>query len=904
MSLLDVLKYRWRVLKNPRAHELETGEELDFHVHLEAMQREHAGDGRISSAEATREARRKLGNATYYREETRRASGLQFFDTIAQDTRFAFRTLRSAPTFTAVAIVTLAIGIGANTAMFSAIDALLLRPLPFREPSRLMAVSLTGTPVGRGGVARDDLVWSYLKFQVFRDAQTVFSDLALWRESMFTVRSTGDALRVHGEFVDSHYFPTLGAQAALGRGFTPDDDRQLGGSHLVILSQELWRAAFNGETSALGKILDVDGDTYTVLGVAPAGFKGLSGESAFWIPIASMRPEWHVADDPWAQNFFAIARLKDGVTPEHATSIVAGIGRRIDIAQPDTRGTATPTRFGATARLLDATRVDVQARRILLILFGAVGLVLLIACANVANLFLVRANARRREIAVRLAIGAVRWRVIRQLLVESVILALLGGVASLGVAWIGTRMIASLHPGSALRSQTVSGVRIVEFVDIHLNVEAFLFAAGVAIATGMAFGIAPALKATRPSLTESLREDGSAQRAALRRFSSRDALTVAQLALAVVLLASSGLLMRSLEHLLQINPGFDSDHVLTFQINRAPAWSRDSISKFYDVALARLAAVPGVAGVAVVDCPPFSTCSRAPIVFHDRPPVAHGAEPVVGVHWITPSWPSVVRVPLIRGRYMMRTDDLDRQKVVLINVAAARAFWPNSDPIGKTVSVGGPDTATVVGIVGDVLYESMIEPAKPDVYVSYYQVPFTYRMMVFVKTKVPPTSIAADVKRALAEVAPGFPAYDFRPLTDQFDLSTSDVRVSALLISLFAMVALGLAIVGTYGVISYSVAQRTREIGVRIALGATTTNITRLVVGHGVVLAAIGGAFGLAGALALTRLLRSLLFGVQTTDPLTLAGIAIVLALAALAASWIPARRAAGIPVVRALRGG
>jgi predicted permease len=372
----------------------------------------------------------------------------------------------------------------------------------------------------------------------------------------------------------------------------------------------------------------------------------------------------------------------------------------------------------------------------------------------------------------------------------------------------------------------------------------------------------------------------------------------------VILLAASGLLMRSLRHALDVRVGFDPDHILAMNVNRAPKWSRDSIRKFYDVALDRLAKVSGVSEVAIADCPPLAFCARAPIVLHDRPPVPAGTEPSVGIHWITPSWPSVAKVPLLRGRLFTRDDDLGRPRVVLINSAAARAFWPNVDPIGKTVSVGGTDTATVVGVVGDVLYGSIGEPANPDVYVSYYQVPFTYRMMLFVKTRVPPMSVAPAVRRALAEVAPGFPAYHFHPLTENVSVVTSDLRVSALLISLFAFVALGLAVLGTYGVISYAVAQRTREIGIRMALGAAPSNVTRLVVGQGAALAGVGGAFGLLGALVFTRFLRSLLFDVDPSDPVTLVAIAVVLAVAALAASWIPARRAAGIPVVRALRGG
>jgi putative ABC transport system permease protein len=899
MSLLDVLRYRWRVLTHPRQHEQEVGEEMDFHVHLETMQREHAARGTLSRAEARYAARRRFGNVTHYQEEARRASGLETLDTLLQDARFALRTFRGAPMFTTVAVLTLAIGIGANTAMFSAIDTLLLRPLPFREPDRLMAVSLTRT-VGQSGPTRDDLSWSYLKFEVLRNAQSVFVDAALWRASMFTARATDEALRVNGEYVDSHYLPALGIQPILGRTFTAAEDRDFGGARVVILSYQLWQQLFNAESTVLGRTLDVDGIPYTVVGVAPSTFRGLSGESTLWMPIASMPVGWHVPD-PWSHNYYAVARLAPGVPAERAMAVVAALGRRIDATYPDKNRAA---RWGATTRPLDAARVDGRVRRTLFILFGAVGLVLLIACANVANLFLVRASARRREIAVRLAIGAGRWRLVRQLLVESVLLSLSGGVASLAVAWAGAKALSTLQPASALRSENVSGLGLVNFSAIQLNATAFLFTAAVAAATGILFGLVPALQATRPALSEALKDDGAAQSIRVRGLISRNVLTVVEIALCVVLLAGSGLMMRSLDRLLSVPTGFDGNHVLTLQVNRAPSWSRDSIIKFYDVALERLARVPGVADVAMADCPPLWACSGSSIVFHDRAASAPGADKGAGTHWITPGWLSLVHVPLIRGRMFTRDDIVGRRRAVLVSEAAARAFWPGQDPLGRALSVLDADTAYVVGVVGDVLYGSMELPPQPEVYVSYYQVPFSYRMMFFLKTRVDPASVGMAARRALNEVAPGFPVYDIRPLDGQVEAATAYARVSTVLLGIFAVLALALATMGTYGVISFAVAQRTREIGVRIALGATSGDVARLVVGQGIVLAAVGAVFGLAGAFGLTRLLRSLLYGVEPTDPMTLGGIVVILVLSVLAASWLPARRAAGTPVVDALRGG
>ena len=900
MSLLDVLRYRWRVLTHPRQHEQEVAEELDFHVNLETMQREHVARDDHSREDARYAARRRFGNVTYYQEEMRRTSGLEAFDTLLQDARFALRTFRGAPLFTVVAVLTLAIGIGANTAMFSAIDTLLLRPLPFREPQQLMAVSLTRAE-DRDSRARDDLVWSYAKFEVLKGAQNVFADLSLWRPSQFTARASDEALRVQGEFVDSHYLPTLGIQPILGRTFARAEDGDFGGAHVVVVSYQLWQQMFNAESTALGRTLDVDGIPYIVIGVAPPAFRGLSGESALWMPIASMPVAWHVAD-PWNHNFFAVARLAAGVSAARATSVVSAIGQRINGTYPDKRPFVT---LGATARPLDAARVDGRVRRTLFILFGAVGLVLLIACANVANLFLVRASGRRREIAVRLAIGAGRWRLVRQLLVESVLLSLTGGVASVAFAWIGTKALSTLQPASALRSQNVSGLGVVNFSAIQLNTTALVFTAAVAITTGILFGLVPALQATRPALSDALKDDGAAPRWVRGRgLISRNVLTVLEIALCVVLLAGSGLMMRSLDHLLNVRTGYDGDHVLMMQVNRAPNWSRDSISKFYDVALERLARVPGVVDVAMADCPPLVGCAGSGVVLHDRRTPLANPGIGAGTHWITPGWPSLVHIPLIRGRMLTRNDVVGRRRAVLVSETAARTFWPDQEPIGRSLSIGDPDTAYVVGVVGDVLYGSLDQPPGAEVYVSYYQVPFSYRMVFFLKTRVDPVSISLPARLALREVAPGFPVSDVRPLDDQVQIATAYARVSTVLLAIFAALALALATMGTYGVISFAVAQRTREIGVRIALGATAGDVIRLVVGQGIALAAVGGLFGLAAAVGLTRLLRSLLYGVEPTDLLTLGGIVVMLVASVVVASWIPARRAAGIPVVRALRGG
>jgi predicted permease len=904
MSFFDSIRYRLRVLSRPRTHETELAEEVDFHVGLETMQREHAAHGEMTHDAARSAARRRFGNKTYYQEESRRVSGLAFFDVLAQDVRFALRSFRRTPTFTAVVVATLAIGIGANTAIFSAVNALLLRPLPFTDPDRLVSLSITAPP-RRGSPAREDILWSYPKFTLLRDAPTGFADVAYWFGSQFTLTVGNEAVRESGEFVDSHYLTTLGVMPAFGRNFVPAEDRP-GAPRAIMISDDLWQGAFNADPQVLGKTIDVDGTPFTVIGVLPRGFHGLSGDVRFWIPVAAAPGTWpSYFTEPNNHTLFVIGRLAPGMSLDRANAIVQQIGARVDAAYP--RPGAAGLHLGATVRSLDATRVDPESRRLLFILLGAVALVLLIACANVANLFLVRASGRRREIAVRLAIGAGRWRLVRQLLVEGVLLSVLGGVASLGIALAAVRALSTLSLGALLRLQSTAGLGTDAISTVRLDIPAFLFTGALAVATGLLFGLVPALQATRPTLTEALKDDGSPLRVRGRAVNSRNVLTIVEITLAVVLLAGSGLMLRSLAHVLDVQPGFDADNVLTLRVNRAPGWSRDSITKFYDVAVDRLSGIPGVTAAAIADCPPVNggVCSGTHMALLDRPRGPREMDPAVGVHWITPAWPAVVHMPLLRGRLFTNADTKHSPKVVLVSQLAARSLWRGQDPVGKALLLESEtDTAYVVGVVGDVHYDDMESPPRPDIYVSYYQAPLSFRMMLFLRTRGDPRAAVDATRRALREVAPGFPMYDVATLNERVGRVTAYARFSALLLGLFALIALALAMMGTYGVISFAVAQRTREMGVRLALGATGRDVIALVVRQGIVLAAIGATIGVATALMTSRLLRSLLYGVEPTDPVTLVGIVAILLAAVVAASWIPARRAAGVPAVEALRGG
>jgi predicted permease len=803
-----------------------------------------------------------------------------------------------------MAILTLALGIGANTAIFSAVDAMLLRRLPFREPDRLMVVSLA-IPARHGEPPHDDVPWSLLKANVFRDAQRDYSELSLSSEEMVTLR-LGEATREHAEVIDEHYLPTLGIEPVAGRNFVADENEP-NGKRSVLVSEAFWSGRLNADPNVLGRTLDIEGEPYIVVGVLPAAFRGLTGRADLWMTIGARRPYMFDPKEAWDHEFTMVGRLASGITAQRARSDAVLLGHRVNAAFPSAASGGGGA-WGATARQLDATRVDPVVRRSLLVLLAAVVGVLLIACANLANLFLVRASARQREIAVRLAIGASRRRLVRQLLTESAVLAALGGATSVAVAWWGTRLLATLSPEQALGTHRLAGLGAVNFSMIRLDWRSLAFAGAAAVMTAVLFGLVPALQATRPSLTEALKEgavESPTRSGILRGLTTRNCLVVLELALALVLLAGSGVMMRSLGKLLGVNPGFDARQVLTLRMNTAARGNAaDSLSAFYQSLLARLRGLPGVESVALGDCPPLAGgCNGTVIWLGGRTKQMTGKEPAVGVHWVTPDWFKVMHVPLLSGRLLTDADRSDARKAILVNATAARRLWPNESPLGKAVGIGmgGYDTAYVVGVVGDVRFDTIDSLPAMDTYVSYYQAPRP-AAMVYLRAAGSPAALAAPARSIIAELAPDAPVYDVRTLGDRVRDATAQAQFSSLLLALFAGAALVLAAVGIYGVVAFGVSQRTREIGIRVALGAEQSAVLRLVVRHGVLLTLAGVAFGLVAALAATRVLRALLFDIAPSDPLAFAGVVALLAVAALAASWIPARRAARLDPATALR--
>ena len=886
----------------------EIREELQFHLdariaHLMArgMSREEARDEALRRLGGSlAEAEQRLG-ASAERKERRLNVRDRLFD-LMSDARYAVRGLMRRPGFTTVAVLTLAIGIGANTAIYSAVDALLLRSLPFREPGRLM--DIVQSPSDEGPTE-----WSRPKYLVFRNAQKSFATLALHRETQTTITGT-EPERVSTEEVTTEYLATLGLRVTLGSDFPSELDNGAGARRVALISDALWQRRFNADPDVVGKTLSLNNQPWEIAGVLPPGFRGLSGRAEALVNLTAREAD--ALNEAWSLEFSMIGRLKAGTTPEQAATEAKLLGPRIYDAFPMQAGTLTtskaPAKWTAEARPLNSIRMASGLKRSLLVLFGAVGLVLLIACVNLANLLVARAVARRQEIAVRLAIGAARTRLIRMLVTESVVLATLGGAVGLAVAMMGTRLLSAINPQETLQVQGLQGgIGAVGFDSIRLDTRALVFAFGVTVVVGLLFGLLPALRATRADLTRDLKEGSTATRGGRRVGASRRSLVVAEVALALVLLAGSGLMIRSLGNLLSVDPGFDSRNMLTLRLS-VPAGdiAPDSMPGFYEQLQSTIAAVPGVQQVALSDCPPLNNgCNGTIMTFADRPQTSSG-NAMVGVHWVSPSWFATMRVPLRRGRLFSETDRLGTPKVVLINEAAARAYFRDEDPIGKKVAVyqGGFHTgAEVIGIVGDVRFGTIDSTARPDVYISYGQARVP-RMMIFVRTAGDPWAAASSVRAAIRDFAPRNPLYDIRAMHERVANASAQTRFSAVLLGFFAAVALSLAVMGIYGVMSFAVAQRTGEIGIRMALGAGRSRVLRLVIRDGALLAATGVLIGFVAALGATRVMRSLLFEVTTTDPWTYVGMAVILAAAALLASWIPARRAAGIDPMVALRRG
>jgi putative ABC transport system permease protein len=824
----------------------------------------------------------------------RRMRWNEWIESVTQDVRYAARGLIRRPAFTAVAVATLAVGVGATTAIFSAVNVLLLRPLPYARPNELMRVPLF-VPAD-GAMARSEMGWSYPMFSMFRDGQRSYAGLAAYTFLDVSVTSQ-DAERVRAEYVSANYLSVLGLLPARGRAFDASIDAHAGAPHEAFISYALWQRRFNGDPAVVGRTLDIDRQPWAIIGVGPKDFRGLTGQADLLLPAMTL-PADRISSQFY--NFLVVARRAPGVTVAQAAAATTALGARVAEAFPNPMG-----RFNwqVSAAPLDDARLEPAIKRSVVVLFGAVCLVLLIACANVANLLLGRATARKGEIAVRVALGAGRARVIRLLVIESLLLAFVGGVASVAVAWFGVHALGAIDPVAVGRATNVSAsaLGVVSFSSIALDLRALSFTFAVSLVVGLSFGLAPALGVANESPTGSLKSDRRSTGAA----AGRRMLVVAEVALALVLLAGAGLMMRSLAKLLTTPTGFDATNMLTFRASPPRGLiAGDSMPGFYAAILARLRALPVAQDVALAGCVPLSgaPCGGWGFQRADRPAPSGNMDmnSLIGINPVTPNWFAALHVPLKRGRLFTAADRADAPPVVLLNETAATKFFPGENPIGKHVFIGDRTDREVIGIVAGVRHRPDSIPAAT-AYAPLDQAPIP-GVFFFVRSTRDAASIGAEVRRAMHEVAPQVPVYDMLTMTQRLATATAAARFRAGLLAAFALTALSLAAIGIYGVMSFAVTARTREIGVRMALGAEGGRVQRLVIGEGLALTCVGGAVGLAGALGATRLLRAFLFDLTPSDPITYGAIVVLLGAVALLATWIPARRASRVDPMDALR--
>jgi len=815
------------------------------------------------------------------------------------DLRYSFRSLMRMRGVAAVAVVTLALGIGATTTMFSAAYAALLRPLPFADADRLVLLFTTRTSPREGFVRSR---WSRPLIERLTSSVTSYEAIASFTPSGVSLSGgNGDPEQIDAEVVSPEYFRILRVGPALGRTFTAAEDGAPGAAPVAILSDALWRRRYGADPSLLGGAVLINGVSLTVVGIMPAGFAGLSDKSEMWIP-RTMAPQLTYAEYLTTPQLFiaVVARLKDDVTLETANAELASAG-----ATFESTGAEPGTRWGAVAEPASNARIEPAMRRSLLLLLAAAGCVLLITCANVAGLLLARGRMRARELAIRLAIGSGRGRIVRQLLTESLLLASVAGVGGALLAIWGVAAFSRYAPTILWTGR----ITMSPFADPVLDGRALLFAVGMTVATSVLCGLAPAIETSRTSLTHVLKEDDRSGGARRRVFRG---LVVGEVALAVLLLAAAGLLLESFAGMQRLRQGFDSRNVVTF-------WVRPPVSR-YPVAegpavverlLTSVERLPGVESAAVNRCTPFTGCSRTVLFFSDRPNDPATA-PVVGRHYVSADYFKTLGIPLRAGRVLAATDRAGRPGVTVISESAARRFWPGENPLGKRVWFGGTtgpfagaaQAVEIVGIVGDVRYEAADWPdatGRPEFYTSYLQFAYPDTMMM-VKSRGPAAALIPSLRRAIASVDPSLPIYDVLTLEDRIGSALSRPRFNAGLVGGFAAAALLIAALGVYGMLSYSVSSRLREIGVRLALGAAPARMVRFVLREGLRLAAGGVLIGVLAAVAAGRLTRSVVIEVNPTDPRILAAVAIVMLAVAALAALVPAYRASAVDPMVVLR--
>jgi macrolide transport system ATP-binding/permease protein len=807
-------------------------------------------------------------------------------ENLVKDLRYAFRSLVKRPGFTIVAVLTLALGIGINTTVFSLANSVFLRQLPVASPQNLVWI-----------FSDRENSTSYPEYLEYQQQTELFDGVLAYEWVGLNLGSNGQSERVEGTLVSSNYFDVLGVKPELGRTFLPDDDK----APVAVISHNLWQRRFNGDASVVGKSMVLNGVQFTIVGVAPRDFVG--AEEAFprqvWIPLmmqASVRPSpAGTLNNRNARTLNVMARLKNGVTLRQAQAGMNVVAGRLAQSYPDsTRNfqialyTAGNGRPAFRAMLKPVTQI----------LLGVVALVLLITCANVANLLLARAAHRRKEVAIRLTLGATRTRLIRQLLTESILLAVAGGLAGLILNFWLVNLLTALKPSVPLPVN----------VEFHTDWRVLSFTFLLSVVAGIVFGLVPALQASKHDLVPALKDHSQQLGERRRLFSLRNALVIGQVALSIVVLIGAGLFLRSLNHARAIDPGFDADHILTLSFNTAAQkYDATKAQQFYQQMSNRVQALPGVQSVSLAQSAPlsffYSPAFSSPVVVEGHEP-AHGENPpFVGNNTIGPNFFRTLGVPLLSGREFTDGDREGAPRVAIVNETLVRDLFPNTNPIGQRLRVLSrqPSSWEIVGVVKDSKYRSLGEDSTPYIFLPYLQNPQPV-MALHVQTNGSPKELAAAVRREVQALDPNLPAFNVMSLADNIDISLFPARFGAVLLGVFGFLALLIASIGVYGVMSYGVSERTHEMGIRMALGARGIDVLRLVISQGMWLALIGVAIGAGLAWGVTRLVKSYLYDVSVTDPLTFIGIAFLLMGVALLACYVPARRATKVDPLESLR--
>jgi predicted permease len=870
----------WKRFLRRRAWDEERARELDTYLQIETDENVARG---MAPQDARHAARRKLGNPTFIREEIYRMNSISLLETAWQDLKYAARVLRKSPAFTLFAVVILALGIAANTAIFSIADAVLLRPLPYRDAGRLVMVwedaSTYGFPENTPAPGN---------FSDWKARNHVFEDTAALAFDTLNLTGDGAPEQLNGISVSANLFSVLGASPTLGRDFQLEDN-ELGAARVAILSHGLWLRRFGANPGIIGRELLLDDRKYTVVGVMPSEFLFPDRATEIWVP-------WQFTKEKLADHgshfLNVVARLKPGVSLQSANAELATIAKQIEREHPDDNA-----KVGAFAVPLREHFAG-DNRLAILVLAGAVCFVLLIACANVASLLLARATGKRRELAMRLTLGASRFRIATQMLTESVLLAVLAGSIGLALSVWGTQFLAALVP---------TGIAALRGASVDRRV--LLFNVAVSIGTGILFGLLPALRVSALNLVNSLKDGGGRGGVGSGGQRVRDLLVVSEVALAIVLLAGAALMIRSFENLVHLDPGFRADHVLVMrtplQMQKYDTLARRSA--FYDQILEKVEHLPGVIAAGYTTWIPLTNEGGASgITIEGHPEPAPGQTPIPNVRIVSRNYAKALRMKRAEGRLIDQHDGNGTQLVAMINETMARNLWQGENPLGKRFKKGGfredAPWITIVGIVGDVHQAGLDKPARAEMYLPYQQQEFFPPDYLAVRTSGDPTLLAESVRQQIWSVDKQQPVAGIMPLEQLVGENLAPKRMQASLLGGFAGLALLLASLGIYAVLSFAVTQRTQEIGVRVALGAHSRDVLRMVFSHGLKLFAIGAGLGLAAALMLSRTLGHLLYGISATDPLSFVGVTLVLGAVTLLACYIPARRAMRVDPLVALR--